>query len=75
MKMEFDEIIHPDRAPILDTATLQQAIPNYDWTKGHSGEMLDKESAGRLENLWNEFVVNNISVFEPRAYRRMPYVL
>lgn len=31
---------------------LQKAIPEYDWTKGHSGELLQEDVAEKLSDLF-----------------------
>lgn len=43
---------HPDERPLLTTEELQAAIPEIDWTKGHSGQLLTDEQAEKLNNLW-----------------------
>ncbi len=47
-----DFILHPDRCPILTTESLAAAMPDFDWTGGHSGVVLPKEYAGKLNNMW-----------------------
>lgn len=69
MDLERDVVIHPDYCPILTTAELQTAIPDFDWTGGHSGRLLDEESAKKLERLWSEFLKKNEEMFLVRAAR------
>lgn len=56
MDMEPDHILHPDKTPILTTAELAQAVPDFDWTGGHSGRVLTDEQALALEKRWHEFL-------------------
>ena len=49
MQMEFEAVFHPERADIIGTEELERELPDIDWRKGHSGQMLNKESAERLE--------------------------
>lgn len=70
MDLEPDVMIHPDYLPILTTEKLMAEIPSFDWTGGHSGRLLDKKDAEKLENLWSEFVDNNEDIFTPRAVRQ-----
>lgn len=50
--LDFDHIFDSERVPLLSADTLSEAIPGFDWTKGHSGRMLDACQADRLEGLW-----------------------
>lgn len=70
MDLEPDVMIHPEYLPILTTEKLMAEIPSFDWTGGHSGRLLDKKDAEKLENLWSEFVDNNEDIFLPRAVRQ-----
>lgn len=44
---------HPDERPLLTIEQLQAALPDIDWTKGHSGELLTDEQADILDSLWD----------------------
>ena len=33
---------------------LQAAIPDFDWSKGHSGELLSEEITAQLDDMWGE---------------------
>ena len=59
-----DHVLHPDRTKVLSTETLQQAIPDFDWTGGHSGQLLRPDQAERLEALWEDFLEENYDVTE-----------
>lgn len=67
--LDRDVVINPDYCPILTTAELQAAIPDFDWTGGHSGRLLDPKSAEKLEEMWEEFLEKNADIFHARAVR------
>lgn len=56
MDLDIDHIFHPERTPILTTAQLVEAIPDFRWTGGASGQMLAADQAATLEKLWGEFL-------------------
>lgn len=73
MQMEFEAVFHPERVEIIPTKELERELPNIDWRKGHSGQMLDKESAERLELMWRDYVGRNKSLYLPRAVKNENY--
>ena len=73
MQMEFEAVFHPERVEIIPTEELERELPNIDWRKGHSGQMLDKESAERLELMWRDYVGRNKSLYLPRAVKNENY--
>ena len=56
MDMQPNLILNPDTAPMLTTEELMKAIPTFDWTGGHSGRILSKENAMKLEGLWSKYL-------------------
>ena len=44
----------PDGEPWLSVEELTSAIPEINWGRSHSGELLSEEVADKLESLWNE---------------------
>ncbi len=56
MDMKPNVILNPDTAPMVTTEELQVAIPTFDWTGGHSGRILSKDEAMKLEELWSKFL-------------------
>ena len=42
----------PGKEPLVSLEDLQQAIPIFDWAKGHSGVLLPDEIADELEHLY-----------------------
>lgn len=73
MQMEFEAVFHPERVGIIPTEELERELPNIDWRKGHSGQLLDKESAERLELMWRDYVGRNKSLYLPRAVKNEFY--
>lgn len=69
MTMEFETVFHPERAEIITTEELRTELPEIDWSGGHSGVMLDAESAERLELMWRDYVGRNKSLYLPRAVK------
>jgi len=43
----------PDEEPRVPMEILKKEIPNYNWEKGASGELLSDELAGKLAELWS----------------------
>ena len=48
----YDFIPANNQSPI-DIELLEKEIPEIDWRKGHSGELLSEETADKLNDLWN----------------------
>ena len=74
MNMQPNFIADPDNAPLISTSELQSAIPDFDWTGGHSGRKLNKEQSvildkllgkyfGRIVNLIDGKTINGIEMF------------
>ena len=63
MEMTPNFIADPEKAEILTTKTLQDAIPSFDWSGGRSGRLLTEEQAVKLEELLSRYLVqfcNNV---------------
>ena len=56
MDMWIDHASDPDKCIILSSEELSAAIPEFDWTGGHSGRMLDDAAAEKLEELFAKAV-------------------
>lgn len=56
MEMQPNFIVNPETMPIITTAQLQDAIPDFEWSKGHSGALLVDYQAQRLEALFAEYM-------------------
>jgi hypothetical protein len=46
--------MEPGKKPLITLEKLQEAIPDLDWQKGHSGALLPKEVATQLNELWDK---------------------
>lgn len=42
----------PEEVPFISMEKLKEAIPEYNWEKGHSGELLPEDVRGKLDKLW-----------------------
>ena len=73
MQMEFEAVFHPERADIIPTEELMRELPAIDWQKGHSGELVDSETADRLELMWRDHIGRNKSIYLPRAVKNEDY--
>lgn len=63
MDMEPNFIANPEKADIITTNELKQAIPTFDWSGGHSGRLLTEEQAKQLEALLAKYLkkfANNV---------------
>ncbi len=57
IRMSLTHMIHPDKSPALLTVEkLNEEIPGFNWSNGHSGEMLSQNQASLLEKLWQDYV-------------------
>ena len=71
-------LINPDALPILTADELAAAIPDFEWTGGHSGLVLTDAQAARLDALWADFLARNAADFAhaaalPRGDRDLLY--
>ena len=53
MKMDCYDCVPADQKPPVDIEMLEKEIPEIDWRKGHSGQLLSEEVADKLNELWN----------------------
>lgn len=59
MDMKPNVALNSDEAPYISTERLQEEIPSFEWMKGHSGMMIPKEEARKLEKLWEDFMAEH----------------
>lgn len=64
MNLDCDMMVNSEHAPYITTKQLMEEIPDFDWTGGHSGRLLDETSAEKLEAMWLEYVYNNFKSFD-----------
>ena len=51
LKMDCYDCVPADQNPPVDIEILEKEIPENDWRKGHSGELLSEETAEKLDEL------------------------
>lgn len=56
--LTFDAMIDYDFVSPLTIEKLTKEISNFDWTGGHSGRLLDAESANELDTIWCEHLID-----------------
>ena len=56
MDMLPNFIVNPETMPIITTAQLQEAIPDFEWSKGHSGTLLTDDQARKLEEVFIKYL-------------------
>ena len=68
-----DCIVDTEVAPHISTEQLMEAMPEFDWTGGHSGRVLSDALAAKLEKLWAEYYYKYFGIFDnKRACRKFP---
>lgn len=73
INMEFETVIHPERAEIITTEELEHELAHIDWRNIPSGQMLSKEDAVRMELMWRDYVGRNKTLYLPRAVKNEYY--
>lgn len=57
IRMSLTNMIHPERTPLLlTTDELTEAIPDFNWKEGHSGEILNDMQFAKLEKVWADYI-------------------
>ena len=59
-------MINPETLPILESRTLTEEIPDFDWNGGHSGVVLSAVQAEKLTRLFDQYLQDNTPLFEDR---------
>lgn len=62
MDMKPNFIVNPEEQTIITTEQLQEVIPDFEWHRGHSGQLLNLEQAKKLENLFSKYVQKMLNV-------------
>ena len=60
MDMLPNLILDPDAFPMITTQQLEETIPSFDWSGGHSGRLLNGNDAMTLEKLWHRYMTEHI---------------
>ncbi|MDD6228427.1 MAG: hypothetical protein PUA94_05290 [Bacteroidales bacterium] len=56
VNFEPDILINPDALTLLTCKELSEAIPDFEWDKGHSGLVLNDRQAEKLRYLWVDYL-------------------
>lgn len=54
-QMYLDVALNPNTMPVLTSDKLAEAIPDFDWTGGSSGRLIDDAAAEKLAAMWDVF--------------------
>lgn len=73
MKIEFEAVFHPERADIITTEELEREVPNINWRKGHSGELVEGEEVDKLELMWRDYIGRSKKFYLPSAVKNEYY--
>lgn len=65
-----DVLLNPDTVPILTCEKLQNEIPDFEWSKGHSGLVLNDEQAQKLDTLWKDFLQQHDDLFQEKMRKK-----
>ncbi len=56
-----EDAVLPEERPHMTTEELQEAIPEIDWTQGHSGELITDSQAEKLDEMWERSLGEDFS--------------
>ena len=56
MDMDCYDCVPADQKPPVNIELLEKEIPDIDWRRGHSGELLSEDEAEKLDLLWSEIM-------------------
>ena len=56
MNMQPNFIVNPETMPTITTEQLQEAIPDFEWRRGHSGVLVAEHQARKLEALFSDYL-------------------
>lgn len=59
VNFEPDILINPDALALLTCKELSEAIPDFEWDKGHSGLVLNDQQAEILACIWSDYLDSN----------------
>ena len=67
MDMTPNFIIDTEEAEIITTKQLQDAVPSFDWSGGHSGRLLTEEQAKQLEKLLAQYLCKFVNKVDEKT--------
>ena len=56
MDMDCWDCVLADEMPSLNVEILEKELPDINWRKGHSGQLLSEKDAEKLNELWNNLM-------------------
>ena len=59
MDMDCYDCVPADEQSPISIDVLEKAIPDIDWRRGHSGQLLSDEDTAKLDELWNNLMGND----------------
>lgn len=57
----FDIVVDPASDKVLGTSALTELLPSIEWTKGHSGVLIEEDAALKLEKAWYAHLKSDLS--------------
>lgn len=63
VNIALEQMMHPEKAVIPQTEDLQNRFEEVEWTSGHSGTLLDEETAYQINKFYDKFLVDNREQF------------
>lgn len=61
--LDIGYVADPSSMPYIPLSVLQREIPEFDWATGHSGVLLEKSVANKLDKLWQRLADENQQLF------------
>ena len=62
MDLQPDYLFDTEKVRTLTDEFLMESFPQFDWTGGHSGRVLDPETAALLEECWEKVIIGNADI-------------
>lgn len=69
VNFEPDILVNPDALALLTCRELSEAVPDFEWDKGHSGLVLNDVQAERLGHAWANYLEINKKEFLMKALK------
>lgn len=62
MDLQPDYLFDTAKVRTLTDEFLMESFPQFDWTGGHSGRLIDAETAALLEECWEKVILGNAEI-------------
>lgn len=69
LKMDCYDSVPADQKPPVDIEILEKEIPENDWRKGHSGEILNDAQSAKLEEVWADYFERTHAISSEKVER------